>query len=142
MINHAWTVICEKSIIDRDTNNVSLDVLEQVNFKMPLLPKEIEGIIIPLRVEIVSLWYCEREEKGTKGTGRLRIETPNKKEVANVKIDIDFTSSCRHRTRNRLDGLPVPKETSGYFNFIIEIKSGDHWREVSRVPLEVTLDTD
>ena len=43
MINHAWTVICEKSIIDRDTNNVSLDVLEQVNFKMPLLPKEIEG---------------------------------------------------------------------------------------------------
>mgnify|MGYP001582182729 CR=1 FL=1 len=31
MIKHAWTTVCSKTLIDKDTNNISLDIAEQIN---------------------------------------------------------------------------------------------------------------
>ena len=139
MIKHAWTVICQKSIIDQDTNNISLDVLEQIEAKIPPLPEEAKGIVLPMQIEVTSLWYREKPEQGTHGNGRLRVEAPNKKEVASANIDIDLNNNGRVRTRIRLDGLPVLKNISGYFFFITEIESSGKWLEVARIPLEFKI---
>ena len=139
MIQHVWTVVCQKSIIDKDTNNISLDVLEQLKIKISSLPEKAEGIIFPIKIEIVSLWCRGRGEEKIKGDGQLKIEGPNNKVVGNAMIDIDLMSSHRSRTRVRLEGLPIPKGASGVFHFVILLKSENKWIQVARVPLEVDI---
>lgn len=140
MINHAWTVVCEKSIIDKETNNISLDVLEQMAIRTLPFPADVKGIIFPVQMEIISLWYRGLSEDGAKGHARLRIIMPNNEEVSVTNIDIDLITSHRQRTRSRLNGLPVPKNVSGYFYFIVEMELDHNWVEVSRIPLEVKLE--
>jgi len=141
MIKHAWTVICQKSIIDQETNNVSLDVLEQLNIKTPVVPPKAKGIFFPMQIEIVSLWYRGFEEKGIEGKGQIRIETSNGNKIGSAGISINLTKSRRTRTRARLDGLPVPRVGSDYFYFIVEVESNSKWIEVARLPLEVNINT-
>ena len=140
MINHVWTVICQRSIIDKETNNISLDVLEQLKIKIPPPPEKAEGIIFPIKIESVSLWCRGRGEEKIKGRGQLKIEGPNNKVVGNAMIDIDLMSSHRSRTRVRLEGLPIPKGASGFFHFVVLLESENKWIEVARVPLEVDIE--
>ena len=140
MIQHVWTVVCQKSIIDKDTNNISLDVLEQLKIKIPTPPEKTKGVIFPITIEIVSLWCRGPAEEKIKGHGQLKIEAPNHEVVGTTMIDIDLMNSCRHRTRVRLEGLPIPKNTSGFFHFAISLKSENKWTEVTRVPLEVDVE--
>ncbi|MBI1908933.1 MAG: hypothetical protein HYS22_02040 [Deltaproteobacteria bacterium] len=139
MINHVWTVVCEKSIIDRETNNISLDALEQLNIKIPPSPEEVKGVIYPGKIEIVSLWYRDQGEKGIRGKGQLKIEAPNSNVVGTANIDINLTESHRCRTLVRLEGLPIPKSASGLFCFMVSLESDNKWIEVARVPLEVDV---
>ena len=141
MINHAWTVVCQKSITDKETNNISLDVLEQLNVQFPPIPQESKGIIFPIHIEIISLWYRAQESEGIKDIGRLRIESTNKEEMGTINVDIDLTQNYRFRSRALLDGLPIPKNISGNFNFITELKQNGQWVQVSCVPLEIKLKT-
>lgn len=139
MIKHAWTVICQKSIIDVDTNNIFLDVLEQLNVTAPPVPSTAKGIVFPIRTEIVSLWYRTHDEEPTKADGRVRVEASNGENVVSTKLSIDLTKTSRARTRARLAGLPLPKGSTGYYYAIVELQIKDEWIEVSRVPLEVNL---
>ena len=142
MIRHAWTVICEKSIIDIDTNNISLDVLEQLNMPNLLLPPEAEGIILPTQLEAVSLWYRSPSDLGEKVNGRLRVEVTGHPETQPpAHIEIDLTESCRLRTRVRSNTLSIPKNFSGNFYFVTEIQNQDDWIEVSRIPVEIKIGT-
>ncbi len=140
MIRHAWSVLCEKSLIDRDTNNLSLDVLEQLNVRIPKLPLETKGIFIPRDMQIVSLWYRFPFEPGETGKARLKIKTAAGEDVAEAPLDIDLVTAHRHRSRSSLDGLPIPKDFSGFFHFVVELQSEKGWQEVARLPLEVQVE--
>ncbi len=139
MICHAWTVICEKSIIDRETNNISVDVLEQLDFYTSPLPGEAKEIILPKQMEIVSLWYREQGDEGVSGRGQLKIEMSDGKALSATNLEIDLTKSYRQRTRVRLNGLPIPKSFSGFFYFVVLLESNGKWTEVARIPLEVNV---
>jgi len=140
MINHAWTIVCQKSITDKETNNICLDVLEQLNIKAPPLPSTAKGIIFPIHIEIVSLWYRNQGEKGERGKGRIRVHTENNLDISTANLNIDLESNHRARTRVKMDGLPVPRNALGYFYFVIELESKGNWTKVSRVPLEVNIE--
>jgi hypothetical protein len=142
MINHAWTIICQKSVIDQDTNNMSLDVLEQLTFQLPILPDEDQGYIIPFNLEVISLWYRNQADPGEKKQGYLTFVAPNGAELMKANIDIDLTTHHRTRSRIRLTSLPIPKDTSGYFQFIIEVESKKQKTKVARVPLEIIINAD
>ena len=57
-IEHVWSVLCEKSVIDSETNNLSLtNILEEIQISL----KE-KGIIdssektVPINFELVTMW--------------------------------------------------------------------------------------
>lgn len=142
MIKHAWTVVCQKSITDKETNNISLDILEQLNIQPPVLPSGAKGMIFPMQIEIISLWYRDRAKTGVKGKGRLKIEAPVNGTVGTTDIEIDLTKNHRVRTRARLTGIPIPKDVTGYFYFVTEIELNGTWIEVARIPLEINIQND
>lgn len=137
MIKHAWTVVCEKSIVDRDTNNISLDVIEQLNFRVPPIPEDAEGVVIPFKLEVVSLWFRGREDPGTIERARIRTIAPNGEDVGVIDVDVDLKTFVRSRTRCVLASIPVPKGESGIFRFVVETESGKKWSRVADVPVEV-----
>ncbi|MBI2344206.1 MAG: hypothetical protein HYV02_07750 [Deltaproteobacteria bacterium] len=136
MIKHAWTTICEKTVTAQETNNISLDILEHLHIQAPTPPEESRGIILPVRIEIVSLWYRDQNTPGKNGEARIRLEIPDH-ETRTLILVIDLTQHLRMRTRARLNTLPIPKQINDYYFFVTELKQENTWLEVARVPLHV-----
>lgn len=144
MIQHAWTVLCDKTITDKATNNVSLDVIEEVRFSLPKPPEDAKGIVVPYPMEVVSLWYREHSQTPEQGRARLTLLGPDKSPLGEAQIVVDLTKHVRLRAVTKFPALPAPASVltgGGRFLFVLEAEqSPSQWREVARVPLEVKVE--
>jgi hypothetical protein len=139
MINHIWTVLCSRSIIDSETNNITLfEVLEQLTLAGPPLARE---IAIPLHFEVVSLWSRARDDQPSRGRARLLLITPSGTVVKNQEYDIDLSVYSRSRTRVRVIGLPVPEAGHHQFCVQLRVEEETEWRDVAKIPLQIVLQT-
>ena len=135
MLEHIWSVLCSRSVIDSETNNVSIqDVVEQITIN----DKPTENGFLPFSMELITLWGREDNSKPSKGYERIIFTTPSGKTEVISEAEIDLTKVERHRHRVRFPGLPVSE--SGKYYFKVETKNGDNeWKQVSAVPLKVTF---
>ena len=136
MISHAWTVICDKSIIDRETNNISLYVLEEISIISP--PREPGAIIqVAIQISIVSLWYRTDHDQPARSQTRISLISPDKTTIASMDSEIDLDTYYRARTIGIINGLPV--EESGRYYFRVELLKNEQWEQVACVPLQVII---
>jgi hypothetical protein len=138
MVKHAWSVLCDKAIVDNLTNNLSLDVIEQITIIVGDVPTEAPGILVPTPLTLVSLWYRSDPDSPCQGRVRIRIVSPNNENVGESSMEIDLTPSGRARTLCRMNALPIPMGQAGIFKFVVELQEED-WREVANVPLEIAV---
>ena len=138
MIVHCWSVLCNRSLIDKETNNVTLiDVLEQFQFQIKgdLTPP------LPWSMELVTLWSRDNLDQKEKRAARVTFFSPSNKVIADViPYQVDLTVYRRNRSRLRIEGLPPLKE-SGQYYFLIELEGDfeDKWTEVTRIPVDVLI---
>jgi hypothetical protein len=134
MIDHIWTVLCSRAVIDRDSNNVSLqNVLEQINLPFEPDPEKIFGI----EFDVISLWKRADPETPVKGLSLLTIISPSGKEVDKTEIELNLTTHQRLRTRRRFVGLPITE--TGQYIFKVKLQKGGKWRNVASIPLDVLV---
>ena len=141
MIRHVWSVLCQKSVIDKDSNSISLyDIIEQLNVTLTKNPKGDAPLVLPIQFEIVSLWTRSEIDVPSKGEGRLIFTDPSDQVIRNSTLDIDLTSFIRTRTRQKISGLPLSK--AGVYSFKIEFrnKAESEFQEVANLPLVVNLE--
>lgn len=141
MIEHVWTVLCRDSIIDRDSNSVSLfNVLEQITIRGEM--DRGEPAVAPIEMEVVSLWSRSDYDVPAKGVQRLRLLSPSGETLASGEQEIDLSKHRRFRNRARFRGLPV--QGTGRYTFRVEQKrEGEvEWQHVTDVPLELTFETE
>jgi hypothetical protein len=138
-MRHAWTVLAEKVIIDQATNNISIDVLEQVAVDLPPLPEGKRGYLVPAKLEVVTLWYRSDTLVPERGRMRLRLLGPAGDDIHTIETDIDLTQHQRLRARAAMMALPV--SITGVYLFVVELAHGQAWVEVARVPLEIAIRT-
>ncbi len=131
---HAWSVLCDRVIIDSDTNNVSLDVIEQLLFSVPGGDSS-KKVVIPMRMEVVSLWFREHPDQASSCLVRVKLKDPSGAVLTSTSIPVDLQSKRRYRTRLKLDALPVT--TDGVYLFEIEQETKGSWATVASLPLEV-----
>ena len=62
MVEHAWSVLCDRAIIDQQTNNIVLNVIEHVKFTHEA-EETGKPLLMRLNGELVSLWYKEPGDK-------------------------------------------------------------------------------
>lgn len=139
MIEHIWSILCSRSVTDRDTNNIILlDVLEQITAVVPIRSAtEDAGLLSPN--ELVSLWSRSVSDRPERGRGRIRLLAPDGSELGRHEFDIDLTQRERLRTQTRSAGLPI--RGSGRYDFIVDLQeqADADWREVCKVPLKVVI---
>ena len=139
MIKHIWSILCKKSLIDKETNNISLiEVLEEISVTMGT-PVNLESKInIPFGYEIVSYWIKEKEIEEVEV--RVRFMDPDQKIIQTFlnKLSIPPDKN-RMRSRFKIIGLELTK--SGYYTFLIEVKEKNKkvFKRVAELPLEIKL---
>jgi hypothetical protein len=133
MLEHIWSVLCSRSVIDSETNNVSIqDVIEQITINA----EPAENCFLPFPLELITLWGRKETNEATKGTERVTFITPSGKIQVVSEAEINLTKVERHRQRVRFPGLPVSE--AGKYYFKVEIKNGNNdWQQVSAIPLTV-----
>lgn len=139
MVEHVWSVLCTRSIIDKSTNNASLlEILEQVTILEPI-PTGQQNIALALAFEIVSLWQRSNHDEPARGEGRIRIEMASGSQTL-PQFQIDITPAGMHRRRSvyRMNGMPF--DGFGVYKFVVELKdeSTSQWKAVATIPLELS----
>lgn len=137
MIDHVWTVVCSQAIIDRDSNNVSLQsVIEQITIADAPKP---DGII-PLSLQVMTLWARSDFDVPSQGQARLSLLLPSGELAKEFETVLDLSEARRLRTGLRMEGFPASE--SGRYTLRVEFRNeGEElWRFGAAVPIEVLFE--
>jgi len=136
MIDHVWSVLCETSLLDQDSNLISLiNVLEEIT-----IPEEpAEGKALPIVVNLVSTWIRSDLNTPGKGQSRINFVSPSGNTLQSLANDVDLTNHERLRAKGQFRGLQAPE--AGQYHFYIEFREDDHqeWSKVASVPFKVNF---
>jgi hypothetical protein len=132
MADHIWSVLCESSIIDKESNNISLQtVREQITVHSEPIP----GGIVPVHMELVSFWCRSIPDEPAVDNARLTLLKPSGEPISTTNIVINLTEADRSRNRIIFDGFPA--EEPGRYIFLVEQSVNNDWKQVARVPFSV-----
>lgn len=136
MIDHVWTVVCSRAVIDRESNNVSLqNIIEQINIKGEPIP----DTAVAIQLEVVTLWARANTDGPSRGSTHLTLLSPSGKALGSFESEVDLSEYQRFRTRTHFQALPVTE--SGRYNFRVELQNEgeSEWHQVAMVPVEIAF---
>jgi hypothetical protein len=137
MIEHVWTVICSRAVVDGDSNIVSLqNVIEQIN----VVGEPPPDAVIAIELEVMTLWARKDFDVPARGHARTAFLLPSGKPgIGPIESSIDLTEFKRHRSRGRFTALPIGQP--GRYTFRVDYRGegASRWRRVAAVPLEVVF---
>jgi hypothetical protein len=144
MLKCCWAILCEKTIFNQETGQLSLiDILPR-HTQIELAPENSENSFLSIDFVLVTYWERESVTDGINiDKYRITITEP----LQNQSIQAEFpllldADSLAHFGRVNFPGLPI--FTEGYYRFIIEIpdETNKNWIEVNSVTLNITLSTE
>lgn len=143
MLKHVWSILCSKSIIDKDTNNISIiDAFEQlsVNAKIPPEHKNNPVINIPINFELTTLWVKEEREQTVKADIEIDVFNPKGEKAKSFTNKLEVPNNLK-RIRSRLKIIGFGLTTSGVYTFKVKLKEEkqDKYKIVAELPLEVNI---
>jgi hypothetical protein len=133
MIEHIWTILCARCIVDSRTNSTTLfDLLEEIHVAVPITAPG----VIPQMVELVTLWARTYEDTACRGRSRLSVRDPNGEVIGQpMQYDVDLTDRPRLRNITTFGGFPV--NSVGRYTLTVELEQDGSWRTVASVYLSV-----
>jgi hypothetical protein len=119
-IKHIWTLLCRRSVIDNETNNLSLyDILEQLTIKINVKKnseEKIYNINIPIEYEVISFWTKSPDISEFNGELKLDIVNPKGKILKFFEKPLTIPKDKRRlRSRIRISGFIADME--GIYTF-------------------------
>jgi len=143
-IKHIWGIFCRNSVIDQQTNNISLmESLEEMEFRIPqnLMDKKIQ---IPLTSDIVNYWTNIGNDTSKDAEYKVEIFDSKKEKLFEANGALKFPSGKdRLRTITRLDRMVI-SEKSGYYKIKTSLKKDkkSKFQTVSEIPFKVKVALD
>ena len=133
MIEHMWSILCTKTLIDSEKNNISIiEIIEELSVENFTKPG-----IIQIDYEIMSLWYRDKTKKKESVEYKINLVTPSGTGKGGPDVKCVFESGIQ-RNRPRVVFEAFPLEELGIYKFqILEKKSNDKFLEVAFIPITV-----
>ncbi|HOI60202.1 MAG TPA: hypothetical protein PKU93_02640 [Candidatus Pacearchaeota archaeon] len=132
-MKHLWSIICNRLIIDEQTNNATLvDVLEEIKIREEFLQSKEE---VAFFFNFVSLWFVESDDEYDKETNVIiEFYSPNKNKLNEFNFSFALPKrKKRIRTNIKFDKFIL--EGSGTYR--IKVKQDN--TEVAEIPLEIAI---
>lgn len=139
-----WAILCQGSVLDRDTNNISLfNVIEELQLvATPPVPQTAGAsapIVAPFSMDLVVLFTRSQEEVPEQGRGRFHTVGPSGQQSVPQEIEVDLTKALRNRTTLKLHSFTIIGE--GVYRFIIEERKAlSEFVTLFELPLRVSFD--
>lgn len=136
MINHVWSVLCTDTVIDNETNQLSLhSVIEQLT----ILSSPIPGGLLPHKMKIATLWIRSDANKPCKGLSRVSFISPSGRITGSVEPEIDLSKVERSRNIVLFDAVPIEESGRHIFRIELQNEGEDEWHQVALVPLTIVF---
>ena len=127
-MKHVWSILCEKSSIDNESNLLSLfSCLEEISVVIDKdkMPEKGKKMLIPANFQLVSYYTVDNTEQENKLETKVELVSPDG-ETLN-QFNNTFTVKpgvSRFRNRANISGVPVYGE-GRYFIKIYQQVEGD-----------------
>lgn len=139
-MKHIWSVICEKSSIDFETNLLSMfNCIEEIKLVIDntKIPKN-EKLVFPAEFQIVSFWSIKDSSQNISVEIKGELVDPKGAILNEFKNTLEIKSGIkRFRNRTNIQGMPITE--SGRYYFKIFQKNEDKFEVVAELPLDVDL---
>ncbi len=148
-IKHVWSILCESSTVDQQSNNVSIHkVLEQLNVDLTKINKELYDkktlinnpaqIIFPF--QIVSMWQSINPKKIPAADVEIELFDFIGQSLQKINFRLTFEKD-KTRMRTIIGSQAIIVTGTGVYLFKIKIKEcGESvFTEVGEIPLEVRV---
>jgi hypothetical protein len=90
MIDHVWTVLCSRAVVDRDSNNASLEnVIERVTIE----GQPPSDAALPLPLDVMTLWTRTAPDQPCRGHMRLDCLFPSGKKFGEFTAVVNLEQS-------------------------------------------------
>lgn len=139
-MKNVWSIICEKSSIDSQTNVLSLfNCIEEMNIeidktKMPQGDK----IVIPVNFQLISLWRVDDSTKENTMDVKMEFVDPSG-QVLNESLNTLVTKKGEKRLRSIINIQGLQITDSGVYYYKILEKKGNKFEVVSSTPLDINV---
>lgn len=148
MAEHVWSILCDRSVIDKSSNQVSLlNVVESLNLFVDqeeldtlrqLDSSSDEAPSVRRRMHFVTWWVRSDLEAPETVPIRIVVISPRGTRGGTAPATVDLSEKSSYRIQIVIDGLKFLGE--GRYWFAVEQKVGtEEWCEVARVPLTVAV---
>lgn len=135
-MQHIWTILCQITSEDKNTDAFSLiNVLEGIRFSVELSEADVDEVIIPLNFHLVTHWW--RDEFGSKDEYevRVRLISPAGEDLGGPDLKLSFEDSQNSRYNVNIQGFPYKGD--GVYRYVVfQVMDGEQV-EVQRIPIPV-----
>lgn len=139
-MKHIWSVLCQKSSIDVETNLLSLfNCVEELSLTLENTEALKNNLVISTEFQLVSFWA--RESAETENSLEIEGELIDAQGKVLNKFNNNFPVKqgvLRFRNRTNIQGLPI----TGPGRYLLRLKQkneqGD-WLIVTELPLDVKI---
>ncbi len=149
-VTHVWSVLCRSSVIDPQTNNISLsNIIERVTLKRDPKLVQYDGslsseikpdVVIGIPLEIVSLWRRNSAGSELKADVVIDLFGPEGEVINTFPYNFEMKNEHR-RIRTRLLFGEIHTKGGGDHFLVVKIKEAGEkdFRPVAHIPLEVVI---
>ncbi len=141
-MKHVWTILCQDSSIDIETNLLSLfNCLEELNLvldKTKIL--ENNTLVIPVDLQMVNFWLIQNPAQDNILEIKVELIDPDSKSINQFENKFNVKKGIlRFRNRTKIQGLPVTKEGRYIFRVMQRDEKSKEYIIVSELPLDIKI---
>jgi hypothetical protein len=139
-MKNIWSIICEKSSIDAQTNLLSLfNCIEEVQLMIDKekMPKS-DKLVIPFNLQLISFWTIEDDTKDNSVETKIDLVDPKGKILNEFPVTLKAKKGeKRLRSVTNMQGMQITE--GGRYCYRILQKKGAKFEVASETPLDVNL---
>lgn len=136
MIDHVWTVLCSRAVIDKKRNNISLEsVIEKVTVRGHPQP----NATLPIDFDIATLSTRRLPNKPCQGHLRVECILPSGEKFGELTSSVRLETNLNHRAIMHLSGLPFVEAGRYLFVVFLQQPNSEEWEQVTAIPLQLGI---
>lgn len=139
-MKNIWSIICEKSSIDAQTNLISLfNCVEEIQLTIDKekMPKS-DKLVIPFSLQLISFWTIEDSSKDNLAEIKIDLVDPSGKILNEFPVILKAKKGeKRLRSITNMQGIQITE--GGRYYYKILQKRGAKFEVASETPLEINL---
>lgn len=141
---HNWSILCKKSVIEAETNVISLyELIEKISIGQRIeetgsviVPNE---FVMPLDFELVT-HFSEISKNSLKPSLKIEVLNQQNEKMGQTEHALQFNPKAKTlRSRVKFNTIKIKGE--GTYTFKVSLKENEKssFKEVANVPLEVEI---